>query len=379
MSSVFPEDCLRTKVLSHEHPAPWIAALLPKLAEISGFQLRLVIPHRNLLKHVLIEKDGVEYEGVPTPVPMRFARKSFYHSISHFTSPVLRRFQPDVVHAFGFETGSAMLALRSGLPVSCFIQGIAEELYPYYSERPWIDRYVGRWGELQAVNRVPWMVAETEFAKKWALKKNPTAYVKLIPHPLRAAFIEQTGSEYHQTAVVVGGLDSRKGVDTVIQAFARCNVDDAKLVVVGNGPLRASLEQLAVKLSVDQRVRFTGALNQDGVIQELKQARLMVIASRMDTAPNVISEAHAIGLPVIGTKVGGIPEMIEDSVDGFHVEMDDFNEMAHKMRLLLEDESLAQKMGEKGREKVRTLNSSDEVALAHLEYFERIRDDLSKT
>ena len=189
VTSVFPTEVLRKKNQSHEHPAPWIAALLPKLAEISDFKMRLIIPHRNLTKRIIIEKNGVEYEGVPIPVPMRFARKSFYHSISHYTSPVLREYGPDVVHAFGFETGSALLAVRSGLPTSCFIQGIAEKLYPYYSERAWIDRYVGRWGEQRAVGRVPWMVAETKFAKKWAIYFSPK------PHRRHRSFSSCWSSE----------------------------------------------------------------------------------------------------------------------------------------------------------------------------------------
>ena len=378
VSSVFPPEVLRKKNPSHEHPAPWIAALLPKLAEMSDFQMRLIIPHRNLTKRVVIEKNGVEYEGVPIPVPMRFTRKSFYHSISHYTSPVLREYGPDVIHAFGFETGSALLAVRSGLPTSCFIQGIAEKLFPYYSERAWIDRYVGRWGEQRAVGRVPWMVAETEFAKKWALSKNPDAYVKLIPHPLRSAFLEQTRSKCAKNIVVVGGLDSRKGVDTVIRAFARAGVEDATLTIVGNGPLRSNLESLASHLDVVKRVQFTGALDQTGVIGALQQSRAMVIASRMDTAPNVVSEAHAIGLPVIGTRAGGIPEMIDDGIDGFHVDVDDHEMMSDLIGRLLHNPSLAKKMGEAGRAKVETLNSADDVARAHVEFFNRIKTDLAK-
>lgn len=378
VSSVFPVEYLRTKHSSYEHPAPWIAALLPRLAELGNFDMRLIIPHRNLTKRVVIEKDGIEIEGVPIPVPMRFARMSLYKSISYFTSPVLRQYSPSLVHAFGFETGSAKIALRSGLPTSCFIQGIAEKLYPYYTERTWIDRQVGRWGELSSVRRVPWMVAETKFAEDWAREKNPDAFIKLIPHPLRAAFLEQSGSSYNKTITVVGGLDSRKGVDTVIRAFSVAQVDDASLSIVGNGPLRENLENLARELGLENRIKFTGSLDQAGVIAELKQSRALVIGSRMDTAPNVVSEAHAIGLPVIGTRAGGIPEMIEDGVDGIHVDIDDYKTMGRQMKSLLLDLDRARKMGENGNRKVQSLNSADDVAIAHVEFFEKIKSDLSR-
>ena len=376
VSTVFPGDCLRKTKLSYEHPAPWIAALLPRLAEISGYDIKLVVPHRNIVKYVEITRDNVTYVGVPAPVPMRFARSSFYHTISHFTNPVLRKLAPDVVHAFGYETGNAIIALRSGLPVSCFIQGIAEKLYPYYTERSLIDRYVGRWGELAAVPKVKWMVAETEFARDWALSRHPNAYVKIIPHPLRENFLNAGGATYEKQVVVVGGLDSRKGVDTIIKGFAYAQVSNSRLVIVGGGPLKENLEQLAKHLDIDQSVTFTGAIDAAGVIEQMQKSSCLVMGSRMDTSPNVISEAHAIGLPVIGTRAGGIPEMIAHEVDGYLVDVDDDKAMGHYINQLLNDQSLAQKMGENGRQKVLGLNSSTEVAEAHLDFFDHIKREL---
>jgi glycosyltransferase involved in cell wall biosynthesis len=185
-------------------------------------------------------------------------------------------------------------------------------------------------------------------------------------------FFSAAAPVYGESIVSVGGLDDRKGMDTVIRAFAQVASPAARLVVVGGGPLKGALEQLARNLGVSKRVEFTGALATADVIARLNAARAFVIGSRMDTSPNVVSEAHAIGLPVIGTAVGGIPEMIDEGKDGFLVARDDVPAMAERMTRLMQDRDLAQALGEAGREKVRGMNDAAGVAEAHARFFSRI-------
>jgi glycosyltransferase involved in cell wall biosynthesis len=320
----------------------------------------------------------VEYEGIPCPFPERWNAHSLHLPKSHALAPAVRGFAPDVVHAFGMETGSATVALRTGFPVSCFIQGIAERLAPYYGQRGLISREVAVRLERAAVKRLRWMVAETEFARAWALGHRPDAHVALIPHPLRGMFLERADPGREKRVISIGGLDDRKGMDTVIRAFAQVEDPEARLCIVGGGPLSESLRHLAAELGLADRVEFTGGIATDAVIEQLNRASVSVIASRMDTSPNVVTEAHAIGLPVIGTRAGGIPEMIEDGGDGFHVDVDDAGVNGRRMAELLADPDKARRMGEAGRRKVKVLNDPARIAEAHVEFFEKVRTDLRK-
>lgn len=375
-SLVFPEDYLRSSGGPVGHPAPWILALLPALRRMTDHSLRVVIVQRNILKPCFTTVDGVEYQGIPSFVPDKFNRRTFYYQKSIPVARVLREFKPDLVHGFGFETGNALIALRSGFPVSCFIQGIAEVAQAFYGQRGLIERKVSVLGERLAVPRVRWMVAENQFARDWALSRNPSAHVEVIPHPTREVFFEEARPTYEKRILTVGGLDDRKGMDVVIRAFARLSDAESELVVVGGGPLRAALESLAGELGVGDRVSFTGPLATEGVIREMNRARVLVLASRTDTSPNVVSEAHAIGLPVVGSRVGGIPEMIEEGKDGFLFEREDHTDAASKLAMLLADRSLAERLGKSGREKVRRLNSAQRVAEAHAAFFKRVAEDL---
>jgi glycosyltransferase involved in cell wall biosynthesis len=106
----------------------------------------------------------------------------------------------------------------------------------------------------------------------------------------------------------VGNLIPLKGHDLVIEALRQ--LPEHRLVIVGEGPERASLEQLADRLSVSSRVTFLGSLAHDRLPAVYGVADVLVLASEREGWPNVLLEALACGTPVVATNVGGIPEIV---------------------------------------------------------------------
>jgi len=130
----------------------------------------------------------------------------------------------------------------------------------------------------------------------------------------------------------IGRLADKKGVDVLVAALAR--LDGARLEVVGDGPDRAALEQLAARLGVADRVRFRGKLAKAEVVAALARAQVAVIPSRvgaggdMEGTPVVLCEAMAAGMPVVASDLGGLGECIDDGVDGLLVTPGDVDALA---------------------------------------------------
>ena len=145
----------------------------------------------------------------------------------------------------------------------------------------------------------------------------------------------------------VGRLVEKKGTKVLIEALT--GLADAKLVIIGDGPLRGALERQARALG--ERVRFLGELPSDDVAQWMRRASVLaapsVIAADGDAEglPNVVVEAAASGLPVVSTIHSGIPEAIEDGVSGFLVPEGDVGGLAARLTELLESEPLRREMG----------------------------------
>jgi glycosyltransferase involved in cell wall biosynthesis len=130
----------------------------------------------------------------------------------------------------------------------------------------------------------------------------------------------------------IGRLVDKKGVDVLVEALAR--VDGARLEIVGDGPDRAALDQLAARLGVADRVCFRGKLPKAGVLAALARAQVAVIPSRvgaggdMEGTPVVLCEVMAAGVPVVASNLGGLGECIDDGLDGLLVPPGDVDALA---------------------------------------------------
>lgn len=131
------------------------------------------------------------------------------------------------------------------------------------------------------------------------------------------AVVEQVRNDFVGASrlVFVGSLAVRyKGPDILLRALAQCRRVAPTLTLIGDGRERAGLEGLARELGLTDRVLFRGQVPAGAAVRrELDAADLFVLPSRADALPRAMIEAMARGLPCIGTRVGGIPELLDDA------------------------------------------------------------------
>ncbi len=123
--------------------------------------------------------------------------------------------------------------------------------------------------------------------------------------------------------------------------------DDARFLVIGDGPRRAELAGMAGALGIDDRVHFLGA--RSDVPSLLKLMDVFALSSVSEGSPNAAIEAMAAGLPVVGPRVGGLPRIVDDGRSGLLVEPGDARELGRAMLDLIEDPGRARAMGRRGR------------------------------
>jgi glycosyltransferase involved in cell wall biosynthesis len=129
-----------------------------------------------------------------------------------------------------------------------------------------------------------------------------------------------------QDIVYAGVLIPRKGVHHLLDAFAQLDHATAQLYLVGhpeNAVYAEALRQQASELKISERVHFVGGVSQQELADYFAKARVMVLPSLSEGLGRVVVEAMLLGIPVIGSRVGGIPDMVTDGETGFLVEADD--------------------------------------------------------
>jgi glycosyltransferase involved in cell wall biosynthesis len=170
--------------------------------------------------------------------------------------------------------------------------------------------------------------------------------------------------------LAVGRFVAKKAPQRTLEAFARVSREcpDARLRMVGYGPLSGHCRTAVRRLGIQEKVAFPGRRDHEAVCEELQGAlgfvQHSVVARSGDSegTPVSILEAAAAGLPVVATRHGGIPECVLDGHSGLLVEEGDVEGMAHAMIRLIREPGLAEAMGRRGREHVRTHYSMDEYA-----------------
>lgn len=170
-------------------------------------------------------------------------------------------------------------------------------------------------------------------------------------------FIKSKILESNPVLISVGRFADTKAPQLTILAFAKVLniVKNAKLIMIGDGPLLESCKTLAEGIGIINKIEFKGKQTPIEVAAAMQNACAFVLHSIVTTngdaegTPNVILEAASAGLPVISTMHAGIPDVIEHGITGFLVEEKNINQMAGYMILLLQDPELAAKMGSANR------------------------------
>jgi glycosyltransferase involved in cell wall biosynthesis len=180
----------------------------------------------------------------------------------------------------------------------------------------------------------------------------------------RVSIANPTGLEFYALApsgpseprlLFAGALSPLKNVLGLLNAFAQVRqvVPEARLILAGrphHPDYAQTVQDRVTSLALGDSVDIVGFLDSDRLRHEIATARAVVTFSRQENSPTIIAQAMAAGKPVVATRVGGVPEMINDGESGFVVESEDETALAERMLTLLNDQDLCLRMGARGHE-----------------------------
>jgi glycosyltransferase involved in cell wall biosynthesis len=198
------------------------------------------------------------------------------------------------------------------------------------------DKRIG--GKLSrfALERCDTLITQTRIVKDDILNRFPGTRIEVVPNGITLPQKRAHGDKI----VFLGRLNKVKGIEFLIDAV-RDIKDCPELVISGSGPEEAKLRAMSEGLNV----RITGRI---AAVEDLyRQGKFFVLPSLSEGLPQVILEAMSYGLPVISTRVGGIPDVIEHGKTGFLVEPGNSEELRKHIEILLSDEAICERMSER--------------------------------
>jgi glycosyltransferase involved in cell wall biosynthesis len=166
-------------------------------------------------------------------------------------------------------------------------------------------------------------------------------------------------TDYDEYKIIyVGRFADYKGIPFLIDTFYQLIMDnyDARLYLVGDGDEESKIRKKVSALNLEKHVIFFGY--QKNTLPYIKNADLLVVPSNAEAFGRVLLEAMNIGIPVIGTRAGGIPEIIEDGINGFLIDYGDVDNLKRSIIEILKNNSLREKIIQGGYD---TVNSKFRV------------------
>jgi glycogen(starch) synthase len=221
------------------------------------------------------------------------------------------------------------------------------------------------WGSFEAAR----VIAVSGWMKSEVLTrlKIPEEKVDQIPNAVESLKFEEpvdakttratwNVGEGQKMITAVGRLTPQKGFDDLIRAYPaiRRAVPESRLVIVGEGHMRSELESIAEKENVRDGTTFAGFLSDGELVAVLKRSDVVVVPSRFEPFGIIALEAMAAGAPLVVSRVGGLAEIVEDSVDGIEVEPNNPSAIAAATVRILSDRELAARLATRGEEKAKT-------------------------
>jgi len=175
------------------------------------------------------------------------------------------------------------------------------------------------------------------------------------------------------TIITISRLVPKNGVDILIKAFAELKrqlpTSNLQLHIIGDGSERKNLERMAYGLELEADIKFFGSAPYSELPKYLAQTDVFARPSRSEGMGNAFVEALAAGVPIIGTPVGGILDIIKDGETGLFARVDDPKDLAEKIKILLEDKALARKIVENGKKMVEERFSWNKISRNYADVF----------
>jgi glycogen(starch) synthase len=266
----------------------------------------------------------------------------------------------DLVHAhLGEDIAVMPLALaavrRHGLPLVLTVHCSVRYTLAVHDTRSAVLKLVGGWCERRGEQRADQVIVLTpRLAGILTAHGVPADRVRVIPSGVRPALFAVPGRADplaglpRPRVVFLGRLHEQKNVDLLLRAAARLH-HPAHVVVAGDGPERRRLEELHRRLGLVGRVTFLGFVDHEVVPALLRRADMLVLPSRYEELGTAMVEAMQSGVPVVATRTGGIPGVVQDGVSGRLVEPGDVDGLARALDDLLADPGQRRRLGERGR------------------------------
>ncbi len=346
-----------------------------------------IVSCNNIVKKDFIEKrNNVKFYWIAT-------KKNFYNlrvlTINAFkVREIYKKLNPDIIHVQGISEYS--VASRGFPKMILTIHGLES----FVDKMKLTSHFSGLQGFYRSVTSK--LIADISIKNSCAIVSNAGDYFKIIlgeklnnkriyyiRNPISKDFIDYNVSDSNQSFVDydyilwTGTISERKNLIDLIKVFFEVNkcYPNIKLVIIGpvaNLDYFNKVKKLINELGLSKVVKYLGHIEQKDLVEYFHHSKLFIFTSIEETAPMSLAQALVCGKPVVATRVGGVPYMIEHNNNGFLFELGDIKSMANKIIEILSDKEYTNNLSKYLKEHFTKIFNPENIALQTVSMYKEI-------
>jgi glycosyltransferase involved in cell wall biosynthesis len=281
---------------------------------------------------------------------------------------LIRELQPDLIHVHGARAALPLTAARAGSK-SALVYSVHGYHFPAKSGGVRsLAMLAERWCSARAEATVFVCEHDRRLAERFGILGRCRRH-RVIRNGIVTEGLPRRAAEAGGPLVFAGRLVEQKNPIMLVEVLGHLKDERVRLLVIGDGPLHAAMRARAEALDVLDRIEFRGALPHEAALEAIARGAVLLLPSLWEGLPIVLLEAMAIGVPVVASAVGGVPEVVEHEGTGLLVDRQAPELYAEAVRRLLHDPGLHAKVAAGARRLVTKRFSWAVVRQAYLETY----------
>jgi glycosyltransferase involved in cell wall biosynthesis len=281
---------------------------------------------------------------------------------------LIRELEPDLIHAHGARAALPLTAARTG-STPALVYSVHGYHFPAKAGGVRsLAMLAERWCSARAEATVFVCEHDRTLAERFGILGR-CRHHRVIRNGIVTEGLPRRAADAGGPLVFAGRLVEQKNPLMLVEVLSLLRGEDVGLLVIGDGPLGAAIRARAEALNVLERIEFCGALPHDAALQAIARGKVLLLPSLWEGLPIVLLEAMAIGVPVVASAVGGVPEVVEHGRTGLLVDRQAPDRYAEAVRRLLHEPDLHAKVVADARRLVAERFSWTVVRQAYLEIY----------
>ena len=328
-----------------------IVYLLEGLKSINELDIEVISIRNDIKKEISKQYNNLKVHYIPSFKHFGNITFDVFNKIK--TIDKIKDIRPDLIHVHN-HSGYPYLFNKPNCGIITTVHGVTYKEVLYENENmDWLRKYPRILLERFIFKRANNIIAVTSYVKDM-IQHLTKGKIYVIENPVSKKYFNIKNNETKNRILFVGSIIKRKNILDLLKAvnILKDEFNTIELRIAGNKEERYYYNILIDyinKNNIVKYVKFLGHLSDNELYDEYSRSSIFALTSFEETSGMVIQQAMAAGKPVVATRVGGIPYIVNDNITGLLVELGNLKELTDKIRLLFLDAKLRGRLGQNGR------------------------------